>query len=247
MFGFTVNLRVRQLIIRTMFRSTLKNVPFSSLLTHIPTRQEQPRLIIDALYYVKLLIKKLASIYYGYFERGCVVHELESMVNQPRVGELQQVQNDANMDQIGTMTDDTEKKQEGNEKDKRRDAVDGSSQGQSSFPQRRVLDRSGLQFTSESEKDLGRGSIRKYTIQLAQNSSADYFHAGEINANGAPLRVPGSTLKGTTTFTGQLLNSQGKESYEKILMPVSMYMKKLMLCPHEALSRAETFEVVSPP
>ncbi|CEG68858.1 hypothetical protein RMATCC62417_05031 [Rhizopus microsporus] len=261
MYASTVNLRVRQLIIHTMLRLTyytnpedlekvLKNVPLSSFLSGILTRQEQPGLIIDALYHAELLIKKLPSIYHVLFEREGVLHEIESIAKQPIVSESQPAQNDANLDESDATTTDAEKKQEGDEEDEseqeeRRDTAIGSSQERSSLPQRRILDRGDLQAllqehyallqssrtgrhsqsAGESEKGLGRGSVRKYIIQLAQNFIANYFHTDEANAHGVLSRAPGSTLKEIAVFTEQLMNPQDKESAEKTLVQLSTYLK----------------------
>ncbi|KAG1213610.1 Ubiquitin fusion degradation protein 4 [Rhizopus azygosporus] len=261
MYASTVNLRVRQLIIHTMLRLThytnpedlekvLKNVPLSSFLSGILTRQEQPGLIIDALYHAELLIKKLPSIYHVLFEREGVLHEIESIAKQPIVSESQPTQNDANLDESDATTTDAEKKQEGDEEDEseqeeRRDTAIGSSQERSSLPQRRILDRGDLQAllqehyallqssrtgrhsqsAGESEKGLGRGSVRKYIIQLAQNFIANYFHTDEANADGVPSRAPGSTLKEIAIFTEQLMNLQDRESAEKTLVQLSAYLK----------------------
>ncbi|CEI87216.1 Putative Ubiquitin-protein ligase [Rhizopus microsporus] len=175
---------------------------------------------------------------------------LQSIAKQPIVSESQPAQNDANLDESDATTTDAEKKQEGDEEDEseqeeRRDTAIGSSQERSSLPQRRILDRGDLQAllqehyallqssrtgrhsqsAGESEKGLGRGSVRKYIIQLAQNFIANYFHTDEANAHGVLSRAPGSTLKEIAVFTEQLMNPQDKESAEKTLVQLSTYLK----------------------
>lgn len=98
MYASTVNLRVRQLVTRTLVKllhysdpetlsKVLKNVTLSSFLSGILTRQEHPVLLIDALYQTELMIQKLPKVYHFLFEREGVLHEIDSLSKLPYVEE----------------------------------------------------------------------------------------------------------------------------------------------------------------
>jgi E3 ubiquitin-protein ligase TRIP12 len=104
MYASTVNLRVRQLVTRTLVKllhysdsetlsKVLKNVTLSSFLSGILTRQEHPVLLIDALYQTELMIQKLPQVYHFLFEREGVLHEIESLSKLPYVEEEETVVN----------------------------------------------------------------------------------------------------------------------------------------------------------
>lgn len=222
MYAFTVSLQLRQLIIHTILMFThyassedlekmLKNVSLSSFLSSILTRQEQPGLISDVFYYVKLLMKNFPCICHILFKREDAVHKTESIAKKPIASESQPAQNDANLDANDTMATDAEKKQGDDEEDETKDTAGGSNQDGSSLPQRQIFDHSylkgrcaliqasrtgcHLQSASGPEKGLSRGSIRKHTLQLSQGRTLNHFRNDKVNANGAPLCAPGSTLK----------------------------------------------------
>ncbi|EIE76075.1 hypothetical protein RO3G_00779 [Rhizopus delemar RA 99-880] len=239
----------------------LKNVSLSSFLSGILTRQEQSGLIIDALYHAELLIKKLPNIYHVLFEREGVFHEIESLSKLPLLDDSQQSQTDNTVDESDATTTDAEKKQEGedeeeSEQEERKESTaGGSSQDKSSVPQRRILDRNDLQallrgrygllqpprtsrhhrHSSESEKGIGKGSVRKYIIQLAQHFVNNYFHIN--NNDGTPSCIPGSSLKEVSDFTNKIMNGD-KESILKTLVELSTYLKT-------SLTGISSFELIN--
>ncbi|KAI9492271.1 hypothetical protein BDB00DRAFT_788876 [Zychaea mexicana] len=88
----TVNLRVRQLVSHLFVKTThfsnadtlqqvLRDIPLSSFLAGILAQQEHATLVIDALFEVELLLKKLPDVYRFLFEREGVQHEVETLAN----------------------------------------------------------------------------------------------------------------------------------------------------------------------
>ncbi|KAG1471228.1 hypothetical protein G6F56_002248 [Rhizopus delemar] len=271
MYASTVNMRVRQLIIHTMLRliyytnaqdleKILENVSLSSFLSGVLTRQEQPGLIIDALYHAELLIKKLPAIYQVLFEREGVFHEIVCLSKLPILDESQQSQTDNAVDESDATTTDAEKKGEDEEEEseqEERNATSGS-QDKNNGSQRRLLERSDLQallrgrygllqqpragrhhhqrHPNESEKGAGKGSVRKHIIQLAQYFVNHYFQAK--NGEGALLSSPpGSSLKEISDFTDKLLNGN-KESTTQTLSQLSLYLKN-------SLTGISSFELIN--
>ncbi|KAI9315172.1 hypothetical protein BX666DRAFT_2019860 [Dichotomocladium elegans] len=88
----TVNLRMRQLVTHSLVKlmhfsdastlqSVLKDLPMSSFLAGILAQQEHSTLMIDALFQVELLLKKVPEVYRFLFEREGVLHEVETIAS----------------------------------------------------------------------------------------------------------------------------------------------------------------------
>ncbi|OBZ82438.1 putative ubiquitin fusion degradation protein C12B10.01c [Choanephora cucurbitarum] len=275
MYASTVNLRVRQLVTHTLvkllFYSTidtlskvLKNVPLSSFLSGILTRQEHPVLLIDALFEAELLLQKLPDVYYFLFEREGVLHEIETLSKQPFVDEQDEQKSHKNeettaLDEaLKKKEHEEEKEDDDDEEDEDEQEIDdsegdtdssnkksksgntsiGSSQlgiRSSSSSQRRLLDNLDLHAMMRShqllqqqqrrnhhmdnEKGVGRGSTRKYIIQLAQYLVDHYFHKN-ISEDG----TANNSLKEITTLTNSLLTCTD-DTCGEALTQLSLYLR----------------------
>ncbi|KAG2219608.1 hypothetical protein INT45_011333 [Circinella minor] len=128
----TVNLRIRQLVSHLFVKMThfsnaetlqhvLRDIPLSSFLSGILAQQEHATLVIDALFEVELLLKKLPDVYRFLFEREGVQHEVETLANTSYSDESQ--------------TDDTKDKSSATRKTKKSSestSVTGESSGEPS-------------------------------------------------------------------------------------------------------------------
>lgn len=108
----TVTLRTRQLVTHNLVKlihfsnadtlqQILKDLPLSSFLAGILAQQEHSSLVIDALFQVELLLKKLPEVYRFLFEREGVLHEVEMLANAPMQDESQAEENADNKNKQG--------------------------------------------------------------------------------------------------------------------------------------------------
>ncbi|KAI8098311.1 uncharacterized protein B0P05DRAFT_501835 [Gilbertella persicaria] len=273
MYASTVNLRVRQLVTHTLVKllfysqedtlsKVLKNVPLSSFLSGILTRQEHPVLIIDALYQVELMIQRLPDVYHFLFEREGVLHEIESLSKLPLVEEeapQKQKELSSQRSEDTTITvdesdehtleskkeeddDDEEDEEDESEDDtdssnkKKNGLATGSSHSGISSSSRRLFDGHDLHaimrshhflqqqqrlrhhHNLENEKGIGRGSTRKYIIQLAQHFVEHYFP--KPNAEDG---IANNSLKEIIKLTNMLLSSTNS-TCEQALKELSVYL-----------------------
>lgn len=105
-YMLTVTLRTRQLVTHNLVKlihfsnadtlqQILKDLPLSSFLAGILAQQEHSSLVIDALFQVELLLKKLPEVYRFLFEREGVLHEVEMLANAPMQDESQSEETDS--------------------------------------------------------------------------------------------------------------------------------------------------------
>ncbi|CAO3655933.1 unnamed protein product [Mucor hiemalis] len=220
----------------------LKNVSYSSFLSGILTRQEHSGLLIDALYQTELMVQKLPQVYHFLFEREGVLHEIENLSKLPFVVEGEEAQpqlqkKEETMDESDDTTDAEKKEEKESDEEETGDEKKKATpeEGSSASSARRLLDRNDLHALlrsrydqmhqqkarhAESEKGVGRGSTRKYIIQLAQYFVQHY--ADKQTPDGSP--AAGSSLKDILQFTNELL-SPTKDSAEPTLMKLSAYLR----------------------
>ncbi|KAI9481304.1 MAG: hypothetical protein EXX96DRAFT_502897 [Benjaminiella poitrasii] len=279
LYTSTVNLRVRQLVTHTLVKllhysdadtlsKVLKNVSLSSFLSGVLTRQEHPVLIIDALYQIELLIKKLPQVYFTLFEREGVLHEVESLSNLPYSDEddsQQQSQHSTQLSEDNEETssdkkDSTEEHDEDSSKIKKdsksanpqsSNAETGSASSSSGLlsptsSQRKMFDSNDLQamirnhhflhhqqrlgryqHNLENEKGIGRGSTRKYIIQLAQHYIENYFNQEIVSDDGTATTPAGNSLKEIARFADMLMSPTSEDPTSKqALIKLSDYLRE---------------------
>ncbi|KAI8146292.1 hypothetical protein BJV82DRAFT_601246 [Fennellomyces sp. T-0311] len=224
----TVNVRVRQTVSHLFVKLThfsnaeslqivLREIPLSSFLAGILAQQEHPSLVIDALFEVELLLKKLPDVYRFLFEREGVQHEVETLSTTSYSDESQT--EDAAKDTEGEPSKDpTEapatplemlrsmqeamRNRETSDEDEseQQQKASGSSEEakRTGLDRKRLLDRSELQALLRSrfvtgstavteEKGIGRGSTRRYVIRFAQHLMRDWQDFDQVQKPGRAL------------------------------------------------------------
>jgi E3 ubiquitin-protein ligase TRIP12 len=252
----TVNLRVRQLITHGLVKiihysdidtlsKVLESLSFSSFLSGILTRQEHPSLLIDALYQCELLSDKMPAIYHSLFEREGVLHEIELIsklpFEQPNSSDPAAAPTEESDAATNTDGDRREEESEEEERSSQRSPDSEANRGADRTSlARRLIERNELAAIlrnrydisrgSEQEKGIGKGSTRKYIIQLAQNFIEKY------NASEAKT-VAGSNLKDIQRFTHALKEpSDADPLSQQTLIELSSYLRAMGISSFELIN-----------